>query len=336
MANPVTTNVALIVPNTGADVDLWGANDINPNMIAIDGMLAGVQTIGVSSLPITLTAPAGFVPTPSGGPTQAQNRVLRFTGTLTASVRVTLPIPGFYVIDNATVSNNAAFALSFQGLVANEVIGVEQGGVVEIYNDGSNVRFVNLARVGTMEMWAGIASIPAWVVACTVQPFLLCDGSIYSFASLPALGRRLCPNGVPSFGGNGSTTFGVPDMRGRVPLAYDGTGGRITVAGCGINGQLLGGAADNQSVSLTIAQMPNHTHVNTLTDNNHTHGYDHPSPGGQKVAGTGTSPFDSTTTANTSGPSTAPMSITNASAGGGSLHTNVQPSIVTGIWVVKT
>ena len=38
-------------------------------------------------------APAGFTATPTPGPTQSQNRVLRFTGTLTANVAVTLPLP---------------------------------------------------------------------------------------------------------------------------------------------------------------------------------------------------------------------------------------------------
>src|SRR6267154_5059098 len=143
MAEPQTVNVGLIVPNTGDLVDIWGSGATNPDFVAIDGLFAGVQTISATSLPITLTAPAGFTPTPGGGPTQSQNRVLRFTGLLTADVRVTLPIPGAYIIENLTTGN---FVLSFQGVTATEVIGTPQGELVEIYNDGAKGRVVNVAR----------------------------------------------------------------------------------------------------------------------------------------------------------------------------------------------
>jgi len=152
MVNPTTVNVGLIVPLTGADVDLWGENDLNPDFVAVDGLIGGVQTISATNVPITLTSPAGFVPTPGAGPTQSQNRVLRFTGVLSADVVVTLPIPGAYIIENLTTGN---FVLSFRGITATEVVGTPPGERVEVYNDGANVRFVNLARMGLMEMWAG-------------------------------------------------------------------------------------------------------------------------------------------------------------------------------------
>jgi microcystin-dependent protein len=252
-----TPNSGLVVDPTGSNVGTWADNVTNPDFVAIDGLLAGVQTISVASTPVTLTSPATFTPTPGGGPTQAQNRVLRFTGTLTADVTVTLPVPGSYIIENLTTGN---FVLSFRGVTATEVIGTPQGERVEIYNDGANVRFVGLARMGAMELWAGLSAMPAWVTACTVKPYLLADGTAtYTFADFPALGARM----GSTFGGNGITTFGVPDLRGRVPLAYDGTGTRITVAGCGLNGQTLGAANSNaQNVTLVADQIPSLTSVN--------------------------------------------------------------------------
>lgn len=184
MVNPVTVNTALIVPLTGADVDTWGEDDVNPNMVAIDGMFAGAQTISVSSSNVTLTAPAGFTPTPGAGPTQSQNRLLRFTGTKTANVTVTLPIPGAYLIDNQTIGD---FVLSFRGVTATEVVGTPNGEMVEIFNDGARVRFANLGFIGKMELWAGITSMPAWVAACTKVPYLICDGSTFSFSTYPYL-----------------------------------------------------------------------------------------------------------------------------------------------------
>lgn len=248
MADPQTVNTGLFVPLTGADVDTWGEDALNPNFISIDAMFGGVQAVAVSTLNVTLTAPAGFTATPTAGPTQSQNRVLRFTGILLNDVMVTLPLPGAYIIENLTSGN---FVLSFRGATATEVIGTPQGECLEIYNDGANVRFVNMGRMGSEEMWAGLTAMPAWVTACTVKPYLLEDGTVYNFSDYPALGARL----TNKFGGNGVTTFGVPDRRGRMSLPYDGTGTRITVAGSGINGQTLGASIDSQQATITSSNM---------------------------------------------------------------------------------
>ena len=336
MSNPQTVNVGIIVPLTGADVDLWGQNDVNPNMVAIDGYLGGVQTIAVTgAAPVTLTAPTAFTATPSPGPTQSQNRVLRFTGVLTANQQITLPLPGAYIVENLTTGN---FVLSFRGAVAaTEVIGVPQGDHVSIYNDGSNVRFVDLGKVGTMELWAGLTAIPAWVTACTVPPYLLCDGSAaYTFAQFPYLGARL----GSAFGGNGVTTFAVPDMRGRYPLAYDSTGARVTVAECGINGQTMGAALNAQSVTLTSFQMPSHYHSAGIYDPSHVHGYTYPTSSGN--TGGGGAFGNNPGTANT-GSSVTGVRVnssngldTTYSAGGGGAHNNMPNTQVAGIWVIKT
>ncbi len=317
-----TPNAGLVVDPTGSNVDTWADNVTNPDFTALDGFLCGVQTIGVAATPVTLTAPAAFTATPGGGPTQSQNRVLRFTGILTADVRVTLPLPGSYIIENLTTG---AHVLSFQGVTATEVIGTPQGERLEIYNDGANVRFVGLGRMGSKELWDGIIAMPAWVGACTVKPYLLCDGSIYNFSDFPYLGARL----LGAFGGNGITTFGVPDMQGRLPLAYDGTGVRITVAGCGINGQTLGASIDQQTITLGTPNLPAYTPSGSIATSIVYSGFNI-SGGAVLVASLqGNSPAadGSKVTAN----------FTGVAQGGVSTPlNNVQPSIVTGIWAIKT
>lgn len=333
MTEPTTVNVGLIVPLTGDLVDLWGAQATNPDFVAIDGLFAGVQTISVVGSPVTLTSPAGFTPTPGGGPTQSQNRVLRFTGGLSADVRITLPIPGSYIIENLTTG---AHVLSFQGVTATEVIGTPQGERIEIYNDGANVRFVGLARMGAMEHWAGLNAMPAWVAACTIKPYLLCDGTVYNYSDYPFLGPRL----GGAFGGNGATTFGVPDLRGRVPLAYDGTGARITAAGCGLNGQTIGATLDAQTVTLVTNNLPPYTPGGTVSTTS-TNGSN------RFVSTTGT--FSSASVAGgvqavfsdvnsiTAGQVASSGNLTGAAQGGTSVPVNnVQPSQVTGIWAIKT
>lgn len=250
MADPNTVNIALAIPSRGSDVGTWDT-PVNSDFNAIDGYLGGVQTISVSNAPVTLTAPTGTI-TPSAGPTQAQNAVLRATGTLTADVQVTLPLPGYYIIENLTTGN---FILQLKGAAAGEVIAIDQGESLHAYNDGANVRFCNFGRIGHTELWGGLTGMPRWVTSCTKPPFLLCDGSIYNFSTYPYLGARL----GGAFGGNGITTFGVPDLSGRLGLPYDKTNSRITVGGCGINGQLIGAAGGLQNETLLTANLPPYT-----------------------------------------------------------------------------
>jgi microcystin-dependent protein len=329
----------LIIPNTGADVGTWGAVALNPDFIALDGLLGGVTTIGLSTGAVTLTAPAGVI-TPSAGPNQAQNAILRFTGALSGNVTVTLPLPGIQTIENLTTGN---FVVSFRGVGAGQVVAIPQGAIVPIYNDGTNVRFVSgiSDTPGKQEFWAGLSAMPAWVAACTIPPYLLCDGTVYNFATYPYLGARF----GNMFGGNGITTFGVPDLRGRVPLAYDGTGTRITTAGSGLNGQTLGASLDQQNVTLTSAQLAVHQHAVYLKDPGHTHSYTRgvvvsyvngASNAGAMQFGT-TDTTGNSTTGITIGSvnGTANDNLT-ANTGGGQAHTNVQPSQVAGIWVVKS
>lgn len=73
--------------------------------------------------------------------------------------------------------------------------------------------------------------------------------------------------------GDGSTTFTLPDWRGRVPIGV-GTGAGSTVA----LGQLLGAA----TVTLTEAQMPSHTHTGSTGSDSHSH---NPSNGSMTSAG---------------------------------------------------
>lgn len=142
--DPNTSNIGHLIPTRGSDSGTWDG-PLNGNSTAIDGLMGGVQTISVTNANLTLTAPAGSV-TPTGGPTQAQNAVLRFTGTLTANVQVTLPLPGYMIIENLTTG---AFVLSFRAIDSGQAIGIEQGVTQRIYNDGTNVKFVNLQTVGS-------------------------------------------------------------------------------------------------------------------------------------------------------------------------------------------
>lgn len=329
MADPQTTNTGLFVPLTGSNVGTWGADALNPNFNSLDGYFGGVQTISTTGGTVTLTSPAGFTPTPSGGPTQAQNAVLRLTGTLTSSpANFILPLPGYYIVDNQV--NVGSQLVAFFGAGGGNHICVDGGEVQHIYNDGTNVSFVNLGRIAAVEIWAGLSSIPHWVTNCSVPPYLLCDGTVYNFSTYPQLGRRL----NSQFGGNGITTFAVPDLQGRVAIPYDGTAARITAAVCGINGQLIGAAGGDQN-------FQNHTHTyagNTTTENTtHTHSGGFLSQSNVNLAAGGNPVPTVVSTGATGGESTLHVhgySGTTAANGAGSSQ-NIQPAQVTGIAVIR-
>ena len=90
MSDPTTSNVLLAVPTHGSDVNTWDV-PVNANSTAADGFFGGVVTVSLSNSPVTLSAPSGVV-APTAGPFQSQNRILKFTGTLTGNVQVTLPL----------------------------------------------------------------------------------------------------------------------------------------------------------------------------------------------------------------------------------------------------
>ena len=337
MTEPTTVNLGIIIPNTGDLVGTWGSAALNPDLVALDGFFGGVQTLSLSNANVVLTVPAGFTATPSPGPTQAQNAVLRLTGALTSAVTITLPLPGFYIVENLTTGN---FVVTLQAVTATQVIGIDQGMCQHVYNDGVNVRFVNLGETGKMEFWTGYTAMPAWVTACTKPPYLLCDGTAtYTFAVYPYLGARYGAN----FGGNGVTTFGTPDMRGRVPLAYDGTGTRITAAVCGINGQTIGASADNQGVTLTASEIPTIAVNGTVTvqsQNGLTGIPTTTTSANIRTSGTAAGSGGAIVPGSTSGSWAGVDSLSgnntlNSNNTGGQSHPNVQPSQVAGIWVVR-
>lgn len=81
----------------------------------------------------------------------------------------------------------------------------------------------------------------------------MCNGQLLSIAQNTALFSLL----GTTFGGDGVTTFGLPDLRGRVPMHW-GTGG-------GLSPRVLGERAGTENATLTVNNLPSHTHVSTLS-----------------------------------------------------------------------
>jgi microcystin-dependent protein len=76
----------------------------------------------------------------------------------------------------------------------------------------------------------------------------LCQGQLLSIAQNSALFALL----GTQFGGNGQTTFGLPDLRGRLPIHYG--------QGPGLSPRSMGELFGEEQVILLPAQMPGHSH----------------------------------------------------------------------------
>ena len=163
---------------------------------------------------------------------------------------------------------------------------------------------------GTVVAFAGSAAPAGW---------MLCDGQAVSrtlelFAAI----------GTTYGAGDGSTTFNLPDARGRTIVEPDRGANRLTT------GNVLGRSGGAERHTLTSAEMPVHNHG--VNDPGHTHhvpntvDYDLPpvfsQAGNQGVGRNWTWTAASVTN----------ISIQNA--GGGASHNNLQPYLVLN-WIIK-
>ena len=234
MVDPVTVNKGLAVPTTGSDVGTWGTV-LNTNAAAIDGIIGGFSTISLSVATTFALSTSGASLTPGAGPNQSSNALIKFSGTLTGNVVVQFTVPGFYIVHNQCTVGAFSIKLSPSAGVGNS-IGCPPGQKVHVFYDGTDMDYVNTPPVGSALDLHGVSAVPAWMSVCTVLPYLIKDGTVYNFSQYTALANLL----GSTFGGNGVTTFAVPDEMNRVRLPVDtGTAARVTSLS-GINGTTMG------------------------------------------------------------------------------------------------
>ncbi|MGB1307801.1 MAG: phage tail protein [Oceanihabitans sp.] len=115
--------------------------------------------------------------------------------------------------------------------------------------------------IGQITMFAGNFAPQGWAK---------CDGQLLAISQHSALFSLL----GTYYGGDGETTFGLPDFRGRVPI-HNGNGPGLPTYFLGQRGGLA-------TTTLTIAHMPAHNHpVNAVSEDGST-----ASPNGSYPAGT--------------------------------------------------
>ncbi|MCP3099081.1 tail fiber protein [Myxococcus sp. K15C18031901] len=93
--------------------------------------------------------------------------------------------------------------------------------------------------IGEIIMFAGNFAPRGW---------MFCQGQLLSIAQNTALFAIL----GTTYGGNGQTTFALPDLRGRYPMQPG--------QGPGLSPRTLGEQGGSETVTLIASQMPAHTH----------------------------------------------------------------------------
>lgn len=169
-----------------------------------------------------------------------------------------------------------------------------------------------LSPAGMLAPFAGSTAPTGW---------LLCYGQAVSRTTYADLFTAIST----TYGtGDGSTTFNLPDLRGRTAVGKDNMGGsaasRMTSGGSGIDGSTLGASGGTQTHIMTESEMPSHTHI----QNQHRHGI---------------VTADNASNASTAGDilannldggtfNTNYATATNQNTGGGAAHLNTQPSMI--------
>lgn len=143
-----------------------------------------------------------------------------------------------------------------------EVARIGSGGVSGVAAGSVGFAALNAALAamlvpsGAVVPFAGVNAPSGWLV---------CAGQAVSRSDYAALFAVL---GTVHGAGDGTTTFNLPDLRGRAVFGVDSmsgaVAGRVTSAVSGINGGALGAAGGSEA-------MQGHTHTATVTDPGHSH-----------------------------------------------------------------
>ena len=234
------------------------------------------------------------------------------TTTLTAtSIATSVVDASSITVTGITVTGNvSASAITVSGNVS----------ATEFYGDGSNLTGIGgVLPTGIVVPYAG-----------TSEPsgYLFCYGQQISRTTYSDLFSAV---GTTYGVGDGSTTFNLPDLRGRVVAGQDDMGGssanRLTGSPSGgVNGDTLGAAGGDEGHQLTAAQLASHTHAAGSYQTSSI-----PGGTGEGEASVFVTQNDSSQSSST----TLSVSGSSGSAGSNAEHNNVQPTFILN-YIIKT
>ena len=189
-------------------------------------------------------------------------------------------------------------------------------------NAASTAFVRNMLPAGMIMPYAGTASPDTAV-------WLLCDGAAVSRTTYSILFALVST----TFGsGDGSTTFNVPDLRGRTVIGMDnygageGAADRVTHA----NADSLGGAEGTEAHALTEAELDAHKHTVNITDGGHTHTQRGANAGAGVPGSPSTTASAASADASATASATTGITATTDDTGSNTAHENMSPYIAMG------
>lgn len=193
-----------------------------------------------------------------------------------------------------------------------------------IVGDGATTGGVPMAKQSELADAVPAGAMMAYAGSSAPAGWLMCAGQAVSRATYAALYAAIST----TYGnGDGSTTFGLPDLRGRVPVGKDNMNGsdaaRVTSAGSGIDGDTLGAAGGTETHTLTEAQMPTHSHTDT------------PSVSQLVTEGTSGAVAGILHSAAANRTANSTLTVSGGNKGSSAAHNNMPPGIILN-WIIKT
>lgn len=273
-----TTNLGLPLPTIGGDKTTWGTQ-LNTALGILDTRLAGVSTVDVSGNTDVVAAAS-----------DAANMGINLIGTLTGNINYVLPNKGgFHIIgSNVTGAYTLTIKTSAPGgtgvILAPNTYGLFFSGGTNVLqvSGGPGIIVGDLTVVGKLAALGGaryIGEIFAMGAPQTLVPpyALLCYGQAVSRTTYAALFGIIGTVWGP---GDGSTTFNVPDLRGRALFGVDAMGGsaagRLTSASLQGSAAGVGVTGGDEHMSAHTHPITDPGHVHPTIDNGHVHNYTDP------------------------------------------------------------
>lgn len=137
----------------------------------------------------------------------------------------------------------------------------------------------------------------------------LCNGALIAISQNTPLFTLL----GSIYGGDGRTTFGIPDLRSRVPIGMG--------SGTGLTARALGSMGGSETMTLTTADMPAHSHILYASTDAAT--VEDPTNAIPATVATGTQFLTQSTTVN---PVTMASTMVSSTVGN-QAHPNIMPSM---------
>lgn len=272
-----------------------GAATFNTN-VSVSGNIAGKGTLNITK---------GLVVAASSGTAVCVQGALfvsaasQFTGAIIAKSNVT-------VSGNVNIAGNTSIGGTVTISGGNLAAPNAKVCASAYYGDGSNL-------TGAMPTGA----ILPYGSSVAPSGYVLCNGTAYNRTGTYA--DLFGVIGVKYGVGDGSSTFNVPDTRGRFLAGWDaGTGVLTSVTVSMITGATIGNTGGTQAVALAVAQIPSHQHLAWISGSGDDEGVQ---------ANSSQLGLESNFAANST--------VSTGSTGGSGSHSNIPPSLIIN-YIIKT